>query len=292
VGSQGTLGIITEAIIKLEPYNPSSTLFAAYFNDIESAHAAIPELLALEPSILEMVDKQLLEFVSRLNPARLKGLVDMPYPSIVLLVEFDDKQRAKAKKAEKILGHLAERYAQATDPDEQERLWTLRHITAEIIAQAETGGKALPIIEDGVVPREQFKELIDNIYALFARHHLQAAVWGHAGDANVHVQPILDLAKLGDRQKVFKLMDEYYDMVLKMGGSTSGEHNDGRLRGPYLPKVYGQEMYKLFQEIKHIFDPFGTLNPGVKVSVSREDVAPLLRHEYSIQHLYDHLPRL
>lgn len=294
VGSQGTLGVVTEAILRLEPLNPHTTLFAAYFTDIHAANSAVPELLKLEPSALEMVDSHLLEFIARINPGRLKGLVDPPYPAIVLLAEFDDhgsKQKAKAKKAEKILSQLTERYARTDDLDEQDRLWSIRHSAAEVITHVEGTSKALPIIEDGVVPRKHFQDFIAQIYALFEKYHLDVAVWGHAGDANLHLQPFLDLAKLGDRQKVFKIMDEYYDMVLKMGGSPTGEHNDGRLRAPYLPLVYGAEMYKLFREVKRIFDPFNTLNPGVKIDVRKEDIAPLLRHEYSMDHLYDHLPR-
>jgi FAD/FMN-containing dehydrogenase len=105
------------------------------------------------------------------------------------------------------------------------------------------------------------------------------------------LQPFLDLGKVSDRQKVFKIMEEYYDMVLGLGGSTCGEHNDGRLRAPFLPKVYGPEMYEVFRQVKKIFDPFGTLNPGVKIDVTLKDVAPLLRQEYSMKHLADHLPR-
>jgi FAD/FMN-containing dehydrogenase len=149
----------------------------------------------------------------------------------------------------------------------------------------------LPIIEDGVVPREKFGEFVKNIYALFEKYGLQVAIWGHAGDANLHLQPFLDLNVLGDRQKVFKLMDEYYNMVIKMGGSTCGEHNDGRLRAPFLPKVYGPEMYEVFRQVKHIFDPYNILNPGVKIDVTLKDLVPILRHEYSMEHLADHLPR-
>lgn len=99
------------------------------------------------------------------------------------------------------------------------------------------------------------------------------------------------MSQVGDRQKVFKVIDEYYSMVIGMGGSTSGEHSDGRLRAPYLPKLYGQEIYQMFQKVKAIFRPYGTLNPGVKIDVTIEDIKPLLRHEYSMEHLYDHLPR-
>lgn len=296
VGSQGTLGIVTEAIFKLEPHNPHTTLFAVYFSDLDAANNAVLELLKLEPSALEMVDIHLLEFIAKINPNRLKGLVDPPYPAIVLLAEFDDlsdgKRKAKAKKAEKIISQFSERYARTEDYEEQQQLWSIRHSAAEVITHVEGTHKALPIIEDGVVPREQFPEFIRQIYKLFEKYRLKVALWGHAGDANLHLQPFLDLGTVGDRQKVFKIMDEYYEMVLNMGGSTCGEHNDGRLRAPYLPQVYGDELYQVFREVKRIFDPFGTLNPGVKIDVTKAAVTPLLRHEYSMEHLYDHLPRM
>jgi FAD/FMN-containing dehydrogenase len=129
------------------------------------------------------------------------------------------------------------------------------------------------------------------VYDMLERNHVTAAVWGHAGDGNLHLQPYLDLSQVGDRQKAFRLLEEYSDLVMKLGGSTSGEHNDGRLRAPYLQKLYGNDVYTLFQKVKHIFDPYGTLNPGVKIDVSLEDIKPLVRSEYSLNHLYDHLPR-
>ncbi len=101
----------------------------------------------------------------------------------------------------------------------------------------------------------------------------------------------MDLSQVGDRQKAFKIIDDYYNMVIGMGGSTSGEHNDGRLRAPYLSKLYGKEVYDLFVGVKEIFDPHKILNPGVKIDVSLDDIKPLLRHEYSMDHLYDHMPR-
>jgi len=292
VGSQGTLGIITEAILKLETYTPKSMLMAICFEDLAEANNAVAELLRLQPSALEMVDKHLLESIARLSPNKLKGLIDPPYPDIVLLCEFDDaKQRQHAKRAEKILSHYRTTYKVSDDYDEQQRLWSIRHSAAALITYADTGDKALPVIEDGIVPRDRLQEFVTGIYELFKKYNLEVAVWGHAGDANLHVQPFFDLARIGDRQKIFKLMDEYYDLVIGLGGSTSGEHNDGRLRGPYLPKVYGAEMYQVFQDIKHIFDPFGTLNPGVKIAVQKEENVRHLRHEYSMDHLADHLPR-
>jgi D-lactate dehydrogenase len=105
------------------------------------------------------------------------------------------------------------------------------------------------------------------------------------------MQPFLDLSQLGDRQKIFRLLDEYYDLVIGLGGSTTGEHGDGRLRAPYLRKLYGDDVYEVMEQVKKIFDPHGTLNPGVKIGVTLDDIKPLVRNEYSMEHLYDHMPR-
>ena len=86
-------------------------------------------------------------------------------------------------------------------------------------------------------------------------------------------------------------MEEYYELVISLGGSTTGQHNDGRLRGPYLEKLYGSDVYNVFKKLKQIFDPYGILNPGVKVGISTDDVRPLLRTTYSLDHLYKHMPR-
>ena len=88
-----------------------------------------------------------------------------------------------------------------------------------------------------------------------------------------------------------KSIDDYYNPVISLGGSTSGEHNDGRLRAPYLEKLYGPEMYELFSKVKLVFDPYGTMNPGVKMGVGLEDIKPLIRQEYNLAHLYQHMPR-
>jgi FAD/FMN-containing dehydrogenase len=294
VGSQGTLGIITQAVIKTEPYNPNTTLIAAYFRDIKAADAATTKLRELKPSAIEMVDEHLLKFIHKHNPKQLKDLFTEPFPAIVLLIEFDDendrKQRKLAKKAKKLLEKLAYEISMTKDDHEREVLWKIRHSAANVVAHSEGSKKALPIIEDGVVPHGKFEEYMNNVYAMYKKYGLEVAVWGHAGDANLHMQPFLDLGSVGDRQKVFKIMDEYYNQIIAMGGSTAGEHNDGRLRAPYLKQLYGEPIYDLFVKVKSIFDPYNTMNPGVKIDVTREDVAKLLRKEYSMEHLSDHMP--
>lgn len=295
VGSQGTLGVVTEIELKTEPYNPHSSLVAAYFDDMEQAGAAVLELHKLKPVAMEIVDRNLLEFLKKRHTHDLDGLVDEPFPKIILLIEFDESnssaRKKKVKQAKKILSSLAREFSVTDDPHEQALLWKIRHSAAAVTSAAEGKSKALPIIEDGVVPKEHLAEFLEGAYKLFKKHHLQIAVWGHAGDGNLHMQPFLDLSNVSDRQKTFKLMDEFYKMVIDMGGSISAEHNDGRIRGSYLKQMFGDDVYDLFEYIKAVFDPHGFLNPDVKLGVTRKDQTAALRHSYDMSHLYEHLPR-
>ncbi|MDB5166838.1 MAG: hypothetical protein JWM37_910 [Candidatus Saccharibacteria bacterium] len=297
VGSQGTLGVITEIMLDTEIFHPETHLILAEFDTVKQAEEAAVELRAMkeQPSAIEMVDGQLLTLVEELNPNLLKDMIKKPFPAVAMLVEFDDgnerSQKKNARRAVKILEKHARSHQMETTMAKQEMLWKIRHSSAAIIAHSEGNSKALPIIEDGIVPLDKFDEYLTEVYAMFKRYGLRVAVWGHAGDANIHLQPFLDLSQIGDRQKAFRLVDEYYDLVLSLGGSTSGEHNDGRLRGPYLSKMFGPELYEVFQKVKQIFDPYGALNPGVKINVTLNDIKPLVRSSYSLEHLYDHMPR-
>lgn len=296
VGSQGTLGIVTQVTLDTEEHHPQTTLIVAHFDTISSAAAAVAELrkFSTMPSCIEMVDDNLLQVVDAINPNLLKGVLEKPFPKITLLIEFDENERQQkkySKKALKLLDKYATRCEVETNPLQQDKLWRIRHASASVVSHTDGTRKALPIIEDGIVPPDRFEEYITAVYALFERHGLKGALWGHAGDANLHMQPFLDLSQVGDRQKIIKLMDEYYDLVISLGGSTTGEHGDGRLRTPYLEKLYGPEVVELFVKTKKIFDPYGLLNPGVKTGTTTEDVKQMLRTNYSLNHLYAHMPR-
>lgn len=297
VGSQGTLGIVTEITMETEQFNPITTVLLATFDDLAKAQKAVLELRDLPdmPSAIEMVDGQLLAAVDKINPNLLKDVVPRPFPKVVLLVEFDNPserlQKKLAKKAQKILEHEGTGVQVETEPSRQELLWKVRQASSMVIAHGEGGAKPLPLIEDGVVPPERLREYLEAVYQLFERNHLPVAIWGHAGDGNLHMQPALDLSQVGDRQRAFRVLDEYYNLVISLGGTTSGGNGDGRLRAPYLPKLYGPEAYALFAKVKQIFDPYGTLNPGVKINVSMDAVKQQLRPGYTMNHLYDHMPR-
>jgi FAD/FMN-containing dehydrogenase len=296
VGSQGTLGIITEAIVKLSPDTPKTELLVAEFADIGAAHDAISMLLNLDPSAMEMVDRNMLKFVETYQPNRLKKLIDtQQLPAIVLLVEFDDNKdgnrKKKAKRAMKALAGATQ--VRRTDKyDEQQQLWAIRHSAAAVTTFGNDGRSALPIIEDGIVPPEMFEKYMKGVYALLKKHQVEFCVWGHAGDAHLHVQPLMDLGKMTDRQKILQIMTDYHALVIKLGGSIAGEHNDGRIRTPFLVSQHGEDLVKLYEQVKDIFDPHGTLNPGVKTGTDIKGLIPLFRREYALDQLADHLPMM
>lgn len=297
VGSQGTLAIVTEAIIETEAYVPSSSLVIAGFDSVEAAVDAIDKLRRLpsSPSALEIVDEHLLNFIDKNNPNQLKGVLEKPFSKALLLIEFDEanarNQKKLVKKTKKIVEEKGGTFQVETELEQQEQYWKIRQAATTVMTATKGDDKALPVIEDGVVPIDKLSEFIESVYELLKKYGLEIALWGHAGDGNIHLQPSFSIGQLGDRQKIFKLMKEYHDIVISLGGSISGQHGDGRLRGPYLSQAFGQEAYDLFEQVKTIFDPHGTLNPGVKTGVTTESVKPLIRSEYSLSHIYDHLPR-
>jgi FAD/FMN-containing dehydrogenase len=297
VGSQGTIGIVTEVTLKTLPYQPRTHLVVGYFNDLKQASEAVLKLQKLKPSALELVDYHLLEFLQKNKPGMLDGLIPAELPAITFLIEFDDasqlRQNIKSRQAQRIVKKYGYDMRVSTKPAEQARLWKIRRSAAAVIWMSQGKQKAVPIIEDGVVPVEKMEEFLNKTYKLLKKYKLDIAVWGHAGDANFHLQPFMDLSKKADRQKALDLADEFYDMVIKMGGSTCAEHNDGLMRSRYLRQLYGDKVYGIFKDIRDIFDPHDILNPGKKTDMTREEVHNLIweeRHEYSMKHLYDHMP--
>jgi FAD/FMN-containing dehydrogenase len=295
-GSQGTLGIITEAVLDTEPHNPQTTVMLAQFDSLEQVQNAILELRALPelPSAIELIDGNALQQVHELNPNQLKDIVQPPFPLISLLVEFDSSERAVkklAKRTHKIFEKYATGFQESPEPEQQQQFWKLRQSVSSLIGHNEGLLRAVPIIDDAAVPPDRVREYLEGVYSLMEASNLPVAIWGHAGDGNLHLQPRLNIGQVGDRQKAFRLMDEYYKLVIKLGGTISAEAGEGRLHAPYLETMYGVEAYGLLQKVKQIFDPYGTLNPGVKFGTSLDDLKTLFRSDYSLDHLYDHLPR-
>lgn len=295
VGSQGTLAIITEAVLETAPHNPQTTLMLAKFDSLEHTQNAIIDLRSMSelPSAIELIDQNALKQVQSMNPNQLKEIIQAPYPLFTLLVEFDNSDRhlkKLVKKAEKILKKYAIEVSVTTEPEQQQQFWKLRQSISSLLGHNE--GLLIPVpLIDAAIPLDRLREYIEGLYSILQANTIRPALWGHAGDGILRVQPRLNIGQIGDRQKAFRFLDEFHKLVIKLGGSISAESGDGRLHTPYLEKMYGAEQYALLQKVKSIFDPYGTMNPGVKFGTSIDDLKEMVRSSYSIDHIYDHLPR-
>lgn len=298
IGGQGSLGIITEITMMSGPYNPDSSLIMATFDALDNVQAAINELRFMKdlPSALEIVSGGLVDAINELNPNQLRELLPVQHPAYVLFIEFDDpSERARkknARHAQRVLEKLATNIQIETEPEHQQRIWNVRQASSAYLAHSDGFKKATPIVNDSAVPPERLADFITGIIEIFKAIDIKpVAIWGHAGDGILHVQPHLNLSQVGDRQKAFRLLDEYNKLVISLGGTIAGGRGEGRLKAPYLEPQYGSEVYALLQKIKQIFDPYSTLNPGVKFGTSIDDLKKVIRPDYNFGHQYEHLPR-
>jgi FAD/FMN-containing dehydrogenase len=294
VGSQGTLGIVTEATMRVVPYNPLTKLVMLSFDKLEDFQDALPKVMALKPSICDMVSRSAIEQVIKINPHQLDGVLPAPAAAIHLFVEFDDHKDAAQKAALRNLKKIAERadaYAiVASDMEEQEKIRKVRESVATILTEPHGQTKAVPVAEDVAVPPESLADFITAVNKIYDSVGMKAATWGQAGDGVVRMHPMLDLGQIGDRQKLFKIADAIYAVAIKLGGSVSGSAGDGRVRASYSVYMYGEQALGLMKRIKDIFDPMNILNPGVKFA-TRDEVKSLMRSDYHQAHRHEHLPR-
>jgi FAD/FMN-containing dehydrogenase len=155
----------------------------------------------------------------------------------------------------------------ALEPETEHVLWKLRHAANPILNRLDPALKPMQLIEDGCVPPERFSEYVRGVRAALDRQGIRGVIFGHAGDANVHVDPLIDVRVPDWRARATALMDEVTALTARLGGTMSGEHGDGRLRAPLLPRLWPAEALERFAAVKHAFDPDAILNPGAKIAL-------------------------
>ncbi len=279
VGAEGTLGLVTEATLNLVPLPALRGIAMAYFPSVFASGEAVPGILALSPTAVEIMDSRFLGLV-RKHDSRVDAMLP-ERTDTALLVEFEGQDEGELD--EKFAGlrrHLdttaALKMVRATSAAETDRLWTVRKSAVALALRMPGPRRALPFIEDVTVHPTEVPDYVDFLQRLFDREGVDAVMYGHLGDGNIHTRPLLDPKDPDDLRTMQRLYDEVSTYVLGIRGTMSGEHGDGLLRTPYVRQMYGEEIYALFESIKNAFDPQGVMNPGKKVG-PQEESGSLLR---------------
>lgn len=297
-GSQGTLGVVTEAEVATRPFNPvplAALLTCPNFKDLV---ALVFEIKKQRPAAIEMFDKGALKAIDRLAPGFLGGYeLNLSKTAAVLLVEFDDHSYRRAWRKLKKVTKKARYYGVdcrvMSSFAQQQQVERLRGATSFILTDVSSSGNR-PVMgfEDAQVPLEQFEDFYRQAGEMFRKSRLNFAAWGNIGQGQLRLAPKLNLDDMAGRRRYLKLLESYLKLVRQHGGQSNTFHNDGRLRGPYLKQELEPDLYDIQKEIKNIFDPNNLLNPGVKFGADKADNLKRLKQQRGWGRFYQQLPRL
>lgn len=288
VGSEGTLGITTEITFGLVEPEAESKLLVIFVRDITKLPEIITKVLTHKPASFESFDDNTFKFAVRFFPDIVKslkaGIISLGIsfipeflmvltggvPKLILLAEFtgtnkqDVKDRAKA--TEKDLAGFGLKMHLAQTTADAQKYWTIRHESFNLLRNHGAGKRTAPFIDDIIVAPEHLPQFLPRLNALMKEYKLLYTIAGHIGDGNLHIIPLMDLRNAHEREIILELAEKVFALTFEFKGSMSGEHNDGLIRTPFLRKMYGDAVYRLFEETKNIFDPLHIFNPGKKVS--------------------------
>ncbi len=293
VGSQGTLGMLTEADIRLQKEKPHDRLISVFFNDWQAIPKLVNKLLEHDPESLEVFDKETLKlglrfmpevakkagqsflsFAFRFLPEAWIGVKMGGLPGLVLLVELaeetEEELNKKTKAIEDILADSDVYSRTLYEKKEQEKYWVMRRESFNLLRQHVDGKHTAPFVEDFCIQLEDVPEFLPRARQLLESNGIDVNITGHAGNGNFHIIPLMDLSKEQEREKIPEVAKEFYELVIEYDGTITAEHNDGIIRTPFLEQMYGREVYDLFREVKNIFDPDNIFNPGKKVGGTLE----------------------
>ena len=290
LGAEGTLGAVVEAKIKFIPKPKKMSLIVMDFDSLAKSGRAV-DLIVKEigPSAIEVLGKSVLEIGVEMNPS-LKSIIPQGVDN-VLYIEFDDEDaKVRAEKVEKVREliinkeKLSEEMRASDDADEQATLWKVRKEAVPLLQKVREPRRIMAFVEDQTVPLEHLGHYMTKLRTeVFPKYGLRAAIYGHAAKGLVHTRPFVNTKDPKDIELIKKVADEINSYVISIGGSISGEHNDGFDRVNYIKEMYGEEVYQKFRELKSVFDPSGILNPDNKITDKSDLLTSNLRFggEYS-----------
>ncbi|MGB2786963.1 MAG: FAD-binding oxidoreductase [Candidatus Saccharimonadaceae bacterium] len=299
VGAQGTLGIMTEAKISLVPQPKHSGTLVCYMRSIDNLGELIPAVLEHKPATFECFDdntlwlsfKFIFAFITRLGFwTWLKMCMQLipdglalfrGFPKMVLLIEFTgetvEEIKAKIHTAKKDLSRFDFSYMEEDETENKSRkFWLMRRESFNLLRSKVKEKHTAPFIDDLIVPPARLSEFLPQLRDIIKKYKLISTVAGHLGDGNFHVIPLMKIEDPAERAKLEPAMKEVNTLVIKYGGSVSGEHNDGMVRGPWLEQMYSPSVLGYMKEIKSLYDPQNIFNPHKKTDAT---------WEYSFSHI-------
>ena len=283
VGSEGTLVIVVGVELALAPLPGATSSVLAEFDTLEEAVDGAIRARESGASACELLDRTFLDVAARGG----SGTSIAASTEAVLLAEVEGADEAGAARAAQALGRAFEDTGAtsvrlAIDPAMEHELWSLRHAASPTLARLDPELKSMQFIEDGAVPPERLPEYVRGVRAALERHGLRGVIFGHAGDAHAHVNPLIDVRLPDWRERVTALLDDVVALTARLGGTLAGEHGDGRLRTPLLERVWPPEALELFALVKHAFDPQSIFNPGVKVPLPGQHALGAIKYDPSL----------
>lgn len=292
-GAQGTLGLITEATVRLVPDKPKRRTIALFFKNWQELPNVINDLLPYQlegletfddatlklglrfmPQIAKRAGTNFLTFALRFLPEALISLQLGSLPKLIVLVQLaedtDQEINTKVNQITVVLNKAKVKHRVLSPGPPAEKYWIMRRQSFALLRENVKGKQTAPFVEDFCIRPELIPQFLPQAVAILQKNGIAVNIAGHAGEGNFHIIPLMDLSKQSERDKIMKVADQFYDLVIKYEGTITAEHNDGIIRTPYLKKMYGPEIYDLFGQIKKIFDPQNIFNPGKKVGGSIE----------------------
>jgi FAD/FMN-containing dehydrogenase len=256
------------------------------FSSLEEATAAAMMAVDSGASACELLDQTFLAYAAK-SPDADESLREVMEGAVaILLAEVEgETAEAAAHRAEDLAmafkGAGARNVDIALTPEKEHDLWELRHAASPILAALDQS-TSMQFIEDGAVPLPRLPEYIEGVRQALAGRAVSGVIFGHAGDAHVHVNPLVDVREPNWRDKVLGLLDDVVSLTAKLGGTLTGEHGDGRLRTPLLVRVWHKDALRSFSLVKKAFDPTNILNPGVKVPLPNQKPIEDIKYDPSL----------
>lgn len=293
VGSQGTLGIISEMILRAKDLSKSPTVVQVIFNNRDEARDKAEEFLSLKPAFMEFFDKELFRIAEK-EGKRFSSLSDCDENyQAVLLIGFDDesdrRRNSKVKKLKKML-EGADARTKESDDDNTSDLLGIRTALAWSQFDGTRGEAAVPFLGGVYISREKLGIFETGLEVLESKYHQAFPVYGDETSSIYYVMPSIDLRKVGDKQKIFKILNDFAKLVDKVEGELVGESGEGRLKGAISQALLDSETRQLFSDIKAVFDPRGILNPGVKQALDIKSLATMIQSTHTSPGLPNYLP--